>query len=267
MPAFESRRVRTHPLTATGMSCGAAPARIARTLSAVLSIGRDPSRGSGGGWGARAGGGEDHLRTLFGDHDDGRVGVAGDDGRHHRGVDHAQPVGAVPPPSPAMLRCARRPMLRILRPLVADGRELSLPRRRAPAADPEGRRPGRDRLSPARALGAGEVGGAAGGAERRRRHRGDRGRGRRATTPSGCCGPSAPRSRWRTRADGRHIRLAGGQALTGAEIRVPGDPSSAAFPLVAALITPGSAGDGRGRAAQPPAHRPLHHPDARWAPT
>jgi 3-phosphoshikimate 1-carboxyvinyltransferase len=41
-------------------------------------------------------------------------------------------------------------------------------------------------------------------------------------------------------ADGRHIRLAGGQALTGCAIRVPGDPSSAAFPLVAALITPGS---------------------------
>jgi 3-phosphoshikimate 1-carboxyvinyltransferase len=41
-------------------------------------------------------------------------------------------------------------------------------------------------------------------------------------------------------ADGRHIRLAGSQALTGCAIRVPGDPSSAAFPLVAALITPGS---------------------------
>lgn len=41
-------------------------------------------------------------------------------------------------------------------------------------------------------------------------------------------------------ADGRHIRLAGGQALRGCAIRVPGDPSSAAFPLVAALITPGS---------------------------
>ncbi len=36
------------------------------------------------------------------------------------------------------------------------------------------------------------------------------------------------------------IRLAGGQPLTGCPIRVPGDPSSAAFPLVAALITPGS---------------------------
>jgi 3-phosphoshikimate 1-carboxyvinyltransferase len=39
---------------------------------------------------------------------------------------------------------------------------------------------------------------------------------------------------------GRRIVLAGGQRLTGARVRVPGDPSSAAFPLVAALITPGS---------------------------
>jgi 3-phosphoshikimate 1-carboxyvinyltransferase len=42
------------------------------------------------------------------------------------------------------------------------------------------------------------------------------------------------------RADGRVITLAGGHALTPAQIAVPGDPSSAAFPLVAALITPGS---------------------------
>ena len=39
---------------------------------------------------------------------------------------------------------------------------------------------------------------------------------------------------------GRRIILAGGQKLTGTRVRVPGDPSSAAFPLVAALITPGS---------------------------
>ncbi len=37
------------------------------------------------------------------------------------------------------------------------------------------------------------------------------------------------------------VRLAGGQRLEGTRVRVPGDPSSAAFPLVAALITPGSA--------------------------
>ena len=39
---------------------------------------------------------------------------------------------------------------------------------------------------------------------------------------------------------GRRIVLAGGQRLIGTRVRVPGDPSSAAFPLVAALITPGS---------------------------
>jgi len=43
------------------------------------------------------------------------------------------------------------------------------------------------------------------------------------------------------RPDGRHIRLQGGQTLSGASVRVPGDPSSAAFPLAAALVTPGSA--------------------------
>ncbi len=42
-------------------------------------------------------------------------------------------------------------------------------------------------------------------------------------------------------ADGaRRILVPGGQALSGTEVVVPGDPSSAAFPLVAALITPGS---------------------------
>jgi 3-phosphoshikimate 1-carboxyvinyltransferase len=40
--------------------------------------------------------------------------------------------------------------------------------------------------------------------------------------------------------EGRRIELAGGQALRGCAIQVPGDPSSAAFPLVAALVTPGS---------------------------
>ncbi|HEX6866833.1 MAG TPA: 3-phosphoshikimate 1-carboxyvinyltransferase, partial [Caulobacteraceae bacterium] len=41
-------------------------------------------------------------------------------------------------------------------------------------------------------------------------------------------------------ADARRIVLPGGQKLTGTHVAVPGDPSSAAFPLVAALITPGS---------------------------
>jgi 3-phosphoshikimate 1-carboxyvinyltransferase len=42
------------------------------------------------------------------------------------------------------------------------------------------------------------------------------------------------------RLGGRVVELVGGQALTGAAVTVPGDPSSAAFPIVAALITPGS---------------------------
>ena len=39
---------------------------------------------------------------------------------------------------------------------------------------------------------------------------------------------------------GRRITLTGQPELTGAEVTVPADPSSAAFPLVAALIVPGS---------------------------
>lgn len=39
---------------------------------------------------------------------------------------------------------------------------------------------------------------------------------------------------------GRLISLAGGQSLSGTHINVPGDPSSAAFPIAGALITPGS---------------------------
>lgn len=40
---------------------------------------------------------------------------------------------------------------------------------------------------------------------------------------------------------GWRVSLGGGQALTGTTVSVPGDPSSAAFPLAAGLITPGSA--------------------------
>jgi 3-phosphoshikimate 1-carboxyvinyltransferase len=40
--------------------------------------------------------------------------------------------------------------------------------------------------------------------------------------------------------DSRHIQLAGQPELRAADITVPGDPSSAAFPLVAALLVPGS---------------------------
>lgn len=39
---------------------------------------------------------------------------------------------------------------------------------------------------------------------------------------------------------GRFIEIAGGQSLKSMNVVVPGDPSSAAFPIAAALITPGS---------------------------
>lgn len=41
--------------------------------------------------------------------------------------------------------------------------------------------------------------------------------------------------------DGRLVRLGGRRSLTATTLEIPGDPSSAAFPLVAALILPGSA--------------------------
>lgn len=41
-------------------------------------------------------------------------------------------------------------------------------------------------------------------------------------------------------AEGRTVRLAGGQPLSGTTVDVPGDPSSAAFPVVAGLLAPGS---------------------------
>jgi len=40
--------------------------------------------------------------------------------------------------------------------------------------------------------------------------------------------------------DGRAVTVTGGAEITGRHVQVPGDPSSAAFPLVAALIVPGS---------------------------
>lgn len=46
--------------------------------------------------------------------------------------------------------------------------------------------------------------------------------------------------------DGRTVRLGTGRSLTATDLVIPGDPSSAAFPLVAAAITPGSQVEVRG---------------------
>ena len=114
-----------------------------------------------------------------------------------------------------------RPMLRILR-----YRRWGRPVRagRAAAIDAERRQPGGDRLSPTGTIGAGEIGGAAGGAERGRRHRGDR-------------APTRDHTERMLRAFGhgrgggrrcRHIRLAGGQ-LSGGDPGPGRSVASAAF--------------------------------------
>ena len=64
----------------------------------------------------RAGGGEDHVGGLFGDHDGRRVGVAAYQRRHHRGVDDAQPVDAVDPQFVCRPRRGRRGPIMQVRP-------------------------------------------------------------------------------------------------------------------------------------------------------
>lgn len=44
----------------------------------------------------------------------------------------------------------------------------------------------------------------------------------------------------KTNSEGNHISVTGPARLKATKIKVPGDPSSAAFPIIAALITPGS---------------------------
>ncbi len=63
----------------------------------------------------------------------------------------------------------------------------------------------------------------------------------------------------------RHIRIDGQGKLTGQTIAVPGDPSSAGFPLVAALIVPGSDITHRERADEPDAHRADRSRCRKWA--
>ena len=64
---------------------------------------------------------------------------------------------------------------------------------------------------------------------------------------------------------GRRITLEGQPELEAAPVVVPADPSSAAFPLVAALIVPGSEIDARRRDDQSAAHRAAHDAARRWA--
>ena len=78
-----------------------------------------------------------------------------------------------------------------------------------------------------------------------------------ATTPSACSRAFGADIETETGEDGaRIIRLEGRRELKPQAITVPGDPSSAAFPIVAGADRRGLRRDGRERAPQPDAHRP-----------
>ena len=129
------------------------------------------------------------------------------------------------------------------RPGDADGRPGGRHGRGRPAA---GHHRGRarsdpDRLPHAGAVGADQVGGAARGAGGARARPPSSRPRRAATTPRSCSRISAPTSpSTPDGAHGRKITLKGEPELVPAPVVVPADPSSAAFPMVAALIVPGS---------------------------
>ena len=75
-----------------------------------------------------------------------------------------------------------------------------------------------------------------------------------ATIARSCC---AVRLRGGCGAEDGSVRLGGQRQLTGCDIAIGADPSSAAFPLVAAAIVPGSDGRGPRHDGQSAAHRPL----------
>ena len=149
-------------------------------------------------------------------------------------------------------------MRRVLDPLARMGASVDRRGGRPPAAHARGRaRPDPDRLRAAGRLGPAQVGRAARGPCGARRHHGDREGGDAATTPSACCGISAPRSPssrtapWPPDHAARASRNWRPRRCRGA-----GRPFVCGFPLVAALIVPGSDIAARRRDDQPAAHRP-----------
>ena len=136
----------------------------------------------------------------------------------------------------------RRPMGRVTEPLCRFGAHfLTREGARLPLAVTGATRPDPDRIPAAGAVGAGQIGGVARRAQHARARRPSSSRRRRATIPSGCCAISARRCATEpAEGGGLRITVEGFPELAAAPIVVPGDVSSAAFPLVAALIVPGS---------------------------
>ena len=156
----------------------------------------------------------------------------------------------------------------------ADDRPAGAVRRRGaraarrPAADHADRRgqPDAGALHDAGAVGAGEVGGAARRPERARRDRGDRAGAdpRPHRADAGGLRRDDP-DRGRRRRPGDHA--AGQPELQAQTIAVPRDPSSAAFPVVAALLVAGLRDRPAGGRSQPDPRRTLRDAASRWAPT
>ncbi len=146
----------------------------------------------------------------------------------------------------------RRPMERVAGPLRQMGAQITTHEGRPPVRLHGGRVTERHRLRDAHGQRAGEVRHPAGRAVRERDAPGSRSPRRRAITPSACCAPSA--CGWSGRA--QRSSLAGGQPLTGTDIEVPADFSSAAFFLVAGVLAAhaGPAAAQCGRQSDP--HRP-----------
>ena len=137
---------------------------------------------------------------------------------------------------------SKRPMQRVLDPLeqmgarvieAAEGGRLPLTLQGAARSDS-------DQIRIAGTLGAAQVGGAAGGPLRAGRNHGDRSGGdprphRTLLKHFGAKLTSKPHGE-----HGRRITLQGQPELEPANVVVPADPSSAAFPMVAGLLVPGS---------------------------
>ena len=135
----------------------------------------------------------------------------------------------------------QRPMRRVLDPLERIGARTLAVDRRPVAADACRRaRADPDRVRAAGSLGAAEIGGSARRACGAGRDHRDRGEATRDHTEKMLTHFGAD-VRVEPHGDrGRRITLAGQPELVPRPIVVPADPSSAAFPLVAALIAPGS---------------------------
>ncbi len=206
---------------------------VLRTAAAMRALGASVRQDGGGvagrrarhrrpgGAGGRAGHGQlRHRRAAAGRHAGQPRPVRGDDRRR-------QP--APPPDAPGDGAAGR-----------TAARASARRGRAAAAGDPGCAGRAADPLPRAGRVGAGEVGHPAGRAERARGSPWWRSRRPPATIPRPCCAISAPSVGSEAGGTAGSSPCAASRSCARADVIVPGDPSSAAFPLVAALLVPGS---------------------------